>query len=316
MNIVVLDGFTLNPGDLSWDQLASLGHCTIHERTAPVEVLARAMDAQIILTNKTVLSGLHIQSLPNLKYIGVTATGTNIVDLAAARERKIPVTNVPAYGTKSVAQTTLALLLELTQHVGHHSQTVRESRWSRNLDWSYWDMPLIELDGLVLGIVGYGRIGRAVGALGVALGMKLIAYTRTTQVDAETATFVDLKTLFQQSDVVSLHCPLSPDTLGFINQERLSWMKPSAYLLNTSRGQLIDEQALADALNAGRLAGAGLDVLSGEPPAADNPLLRASNCIITPHMAWATRAARSRLMKIAVENVRAFLAGQSQNVVQ
>ena len=315
MNIVVLDGFTLNPGDLSWDPLASLGHCTIHERTAPTEVLARAIDAQIILTNKTVLSRQHIQSLPNLKYIGVTATGTNIVDLAAARERKIPVTNVPAYGTKSVAQTTLALLLELTQHVGHHSQTVRESQWSRSLDWCYWDMPLIELEGLVLGIVGYGRIGRAVGALGLALGMKLIAHTRTAPTDAGTTTFVDLKTLFQQSDVVSLHCPLSPDNLKFINQERLSWMKPSAYLLNTSRGQLIDEQALADALNAGRLTGAGLDVLSSEPPAADNPLLRATNCIITPHMAWATRSARARLMKVAVENVRAFVAGQLQNVV-
>jgi len=315
MNIVVLDGFTLNPGDLSWDQLALLGHCTIHERSAAAEVLARAIDAQIILTNKTVLSRQHIQSLPNLKYIGVTATGTNIVDLASARERNIPVINVPAYGTKSVAQTALALLLELTQHVGHHSQTVRESRWSRSLDWSYWDMPLIELDGLTLGIVGYGRIGRAVGVLGAALGMKLIAHTRTAPIHAETATFVDLKTLFEQSDVVSLHCPLSPDTLGLINQERLSWMKPSAYLLNTSRGQLIDEQALADALNAGRLAGAGLDVLSSEPPSADNPLLRATNCIITPHMAWATRSARARLMKVAVENVRVFLEGQSQNVV-
>jgi glycerate dehydrogenase len=315
MNIVVLDGFTLNPGDLSWDQLASLGHCTIHERTAPTEVLARAIDAQIILTNKTVLSRQHIQSMPNLKYIGVTATGTNIVDLAAARERNIPVTNVPAYGTKSVAQTALALLLELTQHVGHHSQTVRESRWSRSLDWSYWDMPLIELDGLTLGIVGYGRIGRAVGALGAALGMKLIAHTRTAPVDAHTATFVDLKTLFQQSDVISLHCPLSTDNVGLINQERLSWMKPTAYLLNTSRGQLVDEQALADALNAGRLAGAGLDVLSSEPPSPDNPLLRATNCIITPHMAWATRSARTRLMNVAVENVRAFLAGKFQNVV-
>src|SRR4051812_14447316 len=256
MKIVVLDGYTLNPGDLSWDELKSLGPCEIYERTPPNEIVHRAAEATILLTNKVEITRDHIQNLPTLKYIGVTATGTNIVDLAAARERNISVTNVPAYGTKSVAQTALALLLELTQHVGHHSQTVRESRWSRSLDWSYWDMPLIELDGLTLGIVGYGRIGRAVGALGAALGMKLIAHTRTAPVDAHTATFVDLKTLFQQSDVVSLHCPLSPDIVGLINRERLSWMKPSAYLLNTSRGQLVDEQALADALNAGRLAGA------------------------------------------------------------
>ena len=224
-------------------------------------------------------------------------------------------TNVPAYGTRSVAQTTLALLLELTQHVVHHAQTVRESRWSRSLDWCYWDTPLIELDGLVLGIIGYGRIGQAVGALGCALGMSVLAYSRNKSAVSSLVSFVDLETLFRQSDVVSLHCPLSPETKELVNAERLSWMKPTAFLLNTSRGQLIHEQALAEALNAGRIAGAGLDVLAAEPPPADHPLLRATNCLITPHLAWATRAARLRLMKVAVENVRAFLSGRPENVV-
>jgi len=315
MKIVVLDGFTLNPGDISWAELQALGDCEIYERAAPADVVRRAAEAEIVLTNKTELTRDHLQALPRLRYIGVTATGTNVVDLAAASERNIPVTNVPAYGTRSVAQTTLALLLELTQHVGHHAQTVRESRWSRSLDWCYWDTPLIELDGLVLGIVGYGRIGQAVGALGRALGMSVLAYSRNKSAVSSLVSFVDLETLFRQSDVVSLHCPLSPETKELVNAERLSWMKPTAFLLNTSRGQLIHEQALAEALNAGRIAGAGLDVLAAEPPPADHPLLRATNCLITPHLAWATRAARLRLMKVAVENVRAFLSGGPQNVV-
>src|SRR6266853_2724555 len=297
MKIVVLDGFTLNPGDISWAELQALGDCEIHERAAPADVVRRAAEAEIVLTNKTELTRDHLQALPRLRYIGVTATGTNVVDLAAARQRNIPVTNVPAYGTRSVAQTTLALLLELTQHVGHHAQTVRESRWSRSLDWCYWDTPLIELDGLVLGIVGYGRIGQAVGALGCGLGMSVLAYSRNKRAASSLVSFVDLETLFRQSDVVSLHCPLSPETKEVVNAERLSWMKPTAFLLNTSRGQLIHEQALAEALNAGRIAGAGLDVLAAEPPPADHPLLRATNCLITPHLAWATRAARFRLMK-------------------
>ena len=315
MNIVVLDGFTLNPGDLSWDALESLGHCRLYERTAPAEVIARSLGAQILLTNKTEITRRHLESLPEVRYIGVTATGTNIVDLAAARERNIPVTNVPAYGTKSVAQTTFALLLELTQHVGDHSKSVRESRWSRSVDWCYWDTPLVELDGLVLGIIGYGRIGQAVAALGLAFGMKVLAHTRTVPKESSFVTMAGLETLLRQSDVVSLHCPLSEQTRGLINHERLSWMKPGAFLLNTSRGQLIEEQALADALNSGGLAGAGLDVLSSEPPMTDNPLLRAANCIVTPHLAWATRSARSRLMRIAVENVAAFISGKPQNVV-
>ena len=315
MKIVVLDGFTLNPGDLTWDGLQSLGTCDIYERTPPGEVVRRAVDAEIVLTNKAVLGRAELQQLPKLKYLGVTATGTNIVDLQAARERCIPVTNVPAYGTRSVAQATFALLLELTQHVGHHSETVRHGQWSKSPDWCYWDRPLIELDGLTMGIVGLGRIGRAVGELAVAFGMKLIVSTGMTRPAPSFARATDLDTLFRESDVVSLHCPLTPQTRHLINPARLKLMKPTAFLLNTSRGLLVDEQGLADALNAGQIAGAGLDVLSVEPPPADHPLIKARNCIITPHQAWATRAARSRLMHIAVENVRAFLAGKPQNVV-
>ncbi len=237
------------------------------------------------------------------------------MDLAAARERNIVVTNVPAYGTKSVAQTMIALLLELTHHVGHHAQTVREGKWTRNPDWCYWDRPLIELAGLAMGIVGFGRIGRAVSELAAAFGMSVLAYNPTRKSAPAFVRFVDLETLFRQSDVVSLHCPLTPDTKNLVNAQRLSWMKPTAFLLNTSRGQLIDEVALAHALNSGHIAGAGLDVLSVEPPLAENPLLHAKSCIITPHLAWATRAARSRLMTLAIENIRAFLQSRPQNVV-
>jgi glycerate dehydrogenase len=315
MNLVVLDGFTLNPGDLSWEDLQSLGACAIYDRTPPAELLRRAADADILLTNKVELAAGAILNLPRLKYIGVLATGTNVVDLAAARARGIPVTNVPAYGTKSVVQMAFALLLELAQHAGHHAQTVRDGRWTRSADFCYWDFPLIELDGLTLGIVGFGRIGRAVGELGEAFGMKVLACARTAGTAPPFARFVELDALFRESDVVSLHCPLTPETANLVDARRLSLMKPTAFLLNTSRGPLVDEPALADALNSGRLAGAALDVLSIEPPAAANPLLTARNCLITPHLAWATRAARARLMKIAMENVRAFLHGKAQNVV-
>ena len=315
MNIVVLDGYTLNPGDLDWEALQSLGPCAIHDRTPPAEVLARAAEADILLTNKTPLPAATLQGLPRLKYIGVLATGTNVVDLAAARARGIPVTNVPAYGTKSVAQLTFALLLELTQHAGHHAETVRAGRWTRSLDWCYWDSPLIELDGLTLGIVGFGRIGQAVGELGAAFGMKVLAAVRAAGAAPSFARFVELETLFRESDVVSLHCPLTPQTANLVNARHLSLMKPTAFLLNTSRGPLVDEPALADALNSGRIAGAAMDVLATEPPPAGNPLLTARNCLITPHLAWATRAARSRLMKVATENVRAFLHGKAQHVV-
>ena len=315
MNICVLDGFTLNPGDLSWRELQQLGPCELHDRTPPMEIIARATNAEIILTNKTPLTRATLAGLPKLKYIGVLATGTNVVDLGAARERGIPVTNVPAYGSRSVAQATFALLLELTQRTGHHAQRVRDGGWTRAADWCFWDSPLVELDGLTLGIVGLGRIGVTVAEIGRALGLKVIAHNYSTKSGPPFIRFVDLESLFHTSDVVSLHCPLTPLTQKLVNAERLAWMKPSAFLLNTSRGPLIDEPALAAALNAGRLAGAGLDVLSVEPPPAENPLLSAKNCIITPHNAWGTSAARARLLHIAVENVRTFLDGKPQNVV-
>ena len=308
MKIVVLDGYTLNPGDLSWDALRELGSCEIYDRSAPDEIVPRSTSAEIVLTNKVKLNGEYMSSVPTLKYIGVTATGYNVVDVAAARERKVIVTNVPTYGTQSVAQMTFAFLLELTQHVGHHAQTVREGRWTRSPDFCYWDYPLIELDGLTFGVVGFGRIGKMVGQLAEAFGMKVLTYSRKQPA-------AEMETLFRQSDIISLHCPLAPQTERLVNEERLAWMKPTAFLLNTSRGPLIDESALAKALNEGRIAGAGLDVLAVEPPTADNPLLRAKNCLITPHIAWATRAARSRLMEAVVENVRAYLTGESKNVV-
>jgi glycerate dehydrogenase len=272
----------------------------------------RAVGAEIVLLNKTVLTRDHISKLSRLKYVGVLATGTNVVDLEAARERGIPVTNVPAYSTPSVAQGTIALLLELTQHVGHHADGVRIGRWTTSQDWCYWDYPLIELNGLTMGIVGYGRIGQAVGRLASAFGMSVLANSPSPKSISD-ARFVDLETLFRESDVVSLHCPLTPQTHQMVNAQQLALMKPTAFLLNTGRGPLVDETALADALNAGRLAGAGLDVLSVEPPKAQNPLLQAKNCIVTPHLTWATRASRERLMKIAVENIRAYLRGCPQN---
>ncbi len=316
MNIVVLDGHTLNPGDLNWTPLHALGNCVIHERTPTAELLARAAAADVLLTNKVVLHRDTLERLPKLKYIGVFATGYNVVDVAAAKARAIPVTNVPAYGTRSVAQMVMALLLELTQRAGHHSQTVHDGRWVASPDWCYWDFPLVELDGLTLGIIGYGRIGHAVAQLAQAFGMKVIATTRTGTVPSgANVAATDLATLLRTSDVVSLHCPLTPETKGLLNAERLALMRPTAFLLNTSRGPLIDEAALADALNRGQIAGAGLDVLSVEPPPADNPLLTARNCVITPHLAWATKAARTRLLDVATANLRAFLAGNPQNVV-
>jgi len=262
MKIVILDGFTLNPGDLSWDELQALGPCTIHERTPPAEVGRRAADADIVLTNKTVLAAGNIQELRRLKYIGVLATGTNIVDLAAARARGIPVTNVPTYGTKSVAQMTFALLLELAHHVGHHAQTVREGRWTRSTDWCYWDFPLVELDGLTLGLVGLGRIGRAVSELATAFGMKVVAYDPMAGPAPASVRLVELEALFRESDVVSLHCPLTSENANLVNASRLRLMKPTAFLLNTSRGPLVDQSALAEALNSGRIAGAAMALSS------------------------------------------------------
>ena len=316
MQIVVLDGYTLNPGDLSWATLEALGPCTIHDRTPDDEVIARAGGAEIVLTNKTVLSREAIAGLHSLRYVGVLATGYNVVDIAAAREHGVVVSNVPAYSTKSVAQMALAHLLNLALHVGHHAQTVAEGRWTRSPEFCYWDYPLVELEGLQMGIVGYGQTGRATAALCRALGMDVVVYSPRPPAELPPGvTSAGLDEVFRNSDAVSLHCPLTAETLNLVNRDRLALMKPTAFLINTSRGQLVDESALAAALGAGQIAGAGLDVLSTEPPKADNPLLRAKNCYITPHIAWATKSARKRLLKVAVENVQAFLAGTPKNVV-
>lgn len=317
MNIVVLDGYTLNPGDLSWEGLRELGAVTVYDRTAQELVVQRSLDADILITNKTLLDASTIEGLPKLKYIGVLATGYNVVDLKAASQRDIPVTNIPSYSTKSVAQMVFAHLLNLTQHVAEHSATVFDRKWQNSPDFCYWDHPLTELDGLTMGIVGYGRIGKATADLARAFGMKILATSsdpNRREVTQEVE-FISLEELFCRSDIVSLHCPLTKETEGLVDGTLLARMKKSAYIINTSRGGLINEQALAHALNTGQLAGAGLDVASREPILPDNPLLQARNCYITPHIAWATDAARRRLMNMAVENVRAFIAGEPVNVV-
>lgn len=312
MKIVVLDGYALNPGDLSWEELKSLGEVEIYDRTSAEETVRRASGAEIILTNKTMLLSDVIGKLPDLKYIGVLATGYNVVDLDITRERGIVVTNVPAYSTMSVAQHVFALILEFFNVPCSLSEGVRNGRWSRNIDFCYWDKTLTELDGLIMGVVGFGKIGQAVARIGEVFGLNVLVHTRSRVSDYENCS---LEQLLEKSDIVSLHCPLTPETRGMINAERLGMMKPSALLVNTARGPLVIEQDLADALNKGIIAGACLDVLSQEPPGEDNPLLSARNCIITPHVAWATLAARKRLMKIAVSNVREFLAGSPVNVV-
>jgi len=316
MKIVVLDGYTANPGDLSWEALKKLGACEIHDRTPDAEVVERARGAEILLTNKTPISRSAIDALPDLRYIGVLATGFNIVDIEAARERGVPVCNVPEYGTPNVAQAVFALMLELANRTGHHSDTVHAGRWSASQDFCYWDGSLIELHGLTLGLVGYGRIAQATARIGRAFGMKILASRKRAGIPTEDGVeFVDLDRLFGESDFVSLHCPLTPETKEMINAARLARMKPSAFLINTARGALVNEKDLAHALNEGRIAGAGLDVLSTEPPPASNPLLSAKNCVITPHIAWATRQARLRLLNVAVENVRSWIDGQPRNVV-
>ena len=314
--IVVLDGYSLNPGDLSWEPFQSLGDCTVFERTPSGQVVQRAAGAEIVLTNKTPIDRAMFDGLPDLQYVGVLATGFNIVDTEAARERRIPVTNVPAYGSQSVAQMTFAHILELAQRVGHHAASVRDGGWNRSPDFCFWEAPLIELEGATIGIVGYGRIGQAVAKLARAFGMNVIATQRSGESGhGDGVEYVALEVLLAQSDVISLHCPLTPDTQYLINEERLRLVKPTSFLVNTSRGPLVDEVSLAKALNEGKIAGAGLDVLEVEPPRSESPLFSAKNCYVTPHIAWATHSARSRLMQIAVKNVADFVNGIPTNIV-
>ena len=316
MKIVLLDAHTANPGDLSWDPLHAIGPCDIHPRTPTSEIVARCAGAAIVITNKAPLSRATISQLPDLKYIGVTATGTNIVDLAAAREHGITVTNVPGYSTPSVAQLVFALILEMTHHVGHHTRSVQQGGWSACPDFSYWDHPLIELSGRTLGLVGFGDIGRAVARIALAFNMNVLASRRHwNEPPPDGVTACSSDEVFSRSDIVSLHCPLTPDTEHLVNERTLAIMKPTAWLINTSRGPLIDEPALARALHQHTLAGAGLDVLSVEPPPADHPLLHAPNCLITPHLAWATQEARHRLIAAVAANLNAFLQGRPANVV-
>ncbi len=316
LKIVVLDGHTLNPGDLSWDALRTIGACEIHPRTSAEEVISRASEADIILVNKTVLDGSVIRQLDRLKYIGVLATGYNVVDLEAAAERNIPVTNVPEYGSHSVAQMVFAHIQHFYNHVAAQNDDVKAGKWNRSRDWCYWEKPLIELYGKTLGIIGFGKIGRVVAQVGQAYGMNILAHSRTYPDEPLTGVSItSLDEVFQLSDIVSLHCPLTDDNRNFVNRDLIGSMKQNAILINTSRGPLINEVDLANALNRGIIAGAGLDVLSDEPPEADNPLLDARNCVITPHVAWATQAARERLMATAIENIRAYLNGVPINCV-
>lgn len=316
MKITVLDGFGLNPGDLSWDRMDELGDLTVYDRTAPEDTYDRSKDSEILITNKTRLEADMIERLPKLRYIGVLATGYNVVDTDAAHAHGVTVTNIPAYSTMSVAQQVFALLLAITNRVEHYTADNREGRWSRNADFCYWDTPLTELADKTFGIVGLGNIGLAVARIALAFGMKVIASTSKQQSQLpEGIEKKELPDIFAESDVMTLHCPLTADTERMVNTSTLSLMKPSAILINTGRGPLIDEEAVAVALKNGRLGGFGADVLSSEPPAEDNPLLSAPNAYITPHIAWATREARERLMNIAVGNLAAFLSGEPRNAV-
>lgn len=316
MNIVILDGYALNPGDLSYDCLRQFGQLTVYDRTAPEQLIERAADADAILTNKVVLGEQEFAQLPRLRYIGVQATGYNVVDVEAARRHGITVTNIPAYSTDSVAQMAMAHLLNITQGVGYYARENRAGRWSNNPDFCYWDNPLIELASKQMGIVGFGRTGSAVARLAQAFGMKVATYTSKTQEELpEGVKKLPLEELFASSDVVSLHCPLTPTTECLVNADRLALMKPTAILINTARGPIVDEQALADSLNSGALYAAGIDVLCEEPPRQGSPLLAARNCFVTPHIAWATLEARTRLLQICQDNLRAFIAGHPQNVV-
>lgn len=315
MKIVILDAYAANPGDLSWDEFAALGELTVYDRTAQEDAAARIGDAEVVFINKVRLTDEIFAACPNLKLVSILATGYNIVDLAAARRRGITVCNVPGYSTRAVVQMTFALLLEICQQVGLHSGAVHTGRWQTCPDFCFWDRPLIELDGKTMGIVGYGAIGSAVGTVAQALGMKLLVTARHEKPVPEGARFVSLPELLAQSDVVSLHCPQTAENARMIDAGALAQMKDGAILLNTARGGLLDEQAVADALRSGKLLAAGMDVVSAEPIRADNPLLTAPNCFLTPHIAWAPLETRRRLQTISAENLRAFLAGKPQNVV-
>jgi len=317
VRIVVLDGYTINPGDNPWTALAALGELTVYDRSPESEVLARAAQADVVLTNKTPLSGSVLERLPQLRGICVLATGVNPVDVARATQLALPVCNVPAYSTAAVAQHTIALLLELCHKVGLHDASVHEGDWQRSVDFSYWKSPLLELEGKTLGIVGYGAIGRRVAEVARGFGMQVCAARLSAQSTPDTSGVprLSLDDLFRRADGISLHCPLTPDTAGLVSAARLALAKPGTLLLNTARGGLVDEAALRVALDAGVLAGAGLDVLSREPPQPDNPLLRAKNCVITPHLSWTSLPARQRLVAISAQNVRAILAGTPVNVV-
>lgn len=316
MKITILDGYGMNPGDMSWAPLEELGDLTVYDRTAPEQVLERAAGSEALLTNKTVLTAETLRALPQLRYVGVLATGYNVVDINAARELGIVVTNIPAYSTDSVVQMVFAHLLAITNRVEHYTDENRRGRWSTNPDFCYWDTPLHELSGKTFGIVGLGNIGMAVSRVARAFGMKVKAYTsKRIEELPDGVSKAGLDELFETSDVVSLHCPLTDSTRHLVNADRLAQMKPSAILINTGRGPLVDEKALAEALNSGRIHAAGLDVLSSEPPAADNPLLTARNCFITPHLGWATKEARERLLRIAADNLRGFITGDVRNNV-
>lgn len=317
MKIVVLDGYTLNPGDITWDGLKALGELTVYDRTKPEDVIARIGDAQAVYTNKTPLTKEVFDACTHIRFVGVLATGYNVVDTKAAKEKGIAVTNIPTYGTAAVAQFAIALLLELCHHIGEHSASVLRGEWSSNQDWCYWNYPLVELAGKTMGIIGFGRIGQETGRIAQALGMKVLAYDefKRPELESETCQYTDLDTLLTASDVISLHCPLFPATQGIINRESIAKMKPGVMLINCSRGPLVVEEDLCEALNSGKVAGAALDVVSTEPIREDNPLLGAKNVILTPHIAWAPKESRLRLMQIAVDNLRCFIGGKPQNVV-
>lgn len=319
MKIVVLDGYTENPGDLSWRELGELGELTVYDRTDvnhPEEIISRIGDAEVVITNKTPISRHTMDACPNMRYIALLATGYNVVDVEAAGERGIPVSNVPTYGTAAVGQFAIAMLLEICHHVAYHSQTVFDGKWSACPDWCYWDYPLIELDGKTMGIIGFGRIGQQTGKIAKAMGMKLLAYdAHPKEASKALADYVDLDTLLAASDVIALHCPLFPETEGIINRHTIAKMKDGVIILNNSRGPLIVEQDLADALNSGKVFAAGLDVVSREPIQNDNPLLKSRNCLITPHISWAPKESRQRILDCTVSNVAAFQAGRPINVV-